>query len=61
MKLWNVADRWQMVKSLFPPHYDGVTDEAVSRKTSLFYSVSRDKTIKVWNAATLENEIQVLS
>jgi len=56
IKLWN--DRWQVAKTLFPPHYDGVTALAVSTKRQKFYSASRDKSIKEWDGLTLENTVQ---
>lgn len=61
IKLWNCGEsRWQMQKTLLPPHYDGVTAVAVSPKNQKFYSVSRDKSIKEWDSLTLENRVQQL-
>eukprot|EP00392_Amoebophrya_sp_AT5.2_P018257 g18762.t1 len=39
IKVWNTADKWSLQKSLLPPHYDGVTSFAVSRKLAKLYSV----------------------
>ncbi|CAD7931763.1 unnamed protein product [Amoebophrya sp. A120] len=60
IKLWNTADKWSLLKPLLPPHYDGVTSLAVSRKLKKMYSVSRDRSIKQWNVNSLENESQQL-
>ncbi|CAD7975877.1 unnamed protein product [Amoebophrya sp. A25] len=49
IKLWNTVDRWSLLKTLLPPHYDGVQALAVSGKRGKFYSVSRDRSIKEWD------------
>lgn len=59
IKLWDRNSEWRMAKTLFPPHYDGVSGLAVAGShRGKMYSVSRDKSLKEWDLETMENKVQ---
>lgn len=59
LKVWD-SSSWQSVKTLHPPHYDGVTSIAVANTHGKFYSGSRDRSIKEWHVSTFQNTMHTL-
>ena len=53
IKCWDVENDYALIKSI-PAHLFTINDIALNEDKTLFATASRDKTVKIWDAGTLE-------